>query len=336
MTRAAVLAGLGAWAPPRVVTNDEVGSRIAETDEWIRTRTGIGARRVAAPGMSTREIAVKAGTRALRSSNLATVDYLVLATTTPDQIIPATAPSVATEMGLTGVAAFDLNAACAGFVYGLAVATGLITSGVTDSVLLIAVDVLSTITNPNDRMTAALFGDGAGAVVLRAGEQGEPGAFAGFDLHSAGEHADLIKVPAGIRTYSMPDAVAEENDRYISMAGKEVFLAAVANMSSSSRTALARAGQAIGDVDRVVGHQANIRILHALAKQLDLPQDRLVTNIERFGNTSAASIPLALVDGVTSGALHPGHLVLLTAFGAGFTWGATTVRWPDLAVEPVD
>ncbi|PKW17971.1 beta-ketoacyl-ACP synthase III [Saccharopolyspora spinosa] len=336
MTRTAVLAGLGAWAPPRVVTNDEVASRIAETDEWIRTRTGIGARRVAAPEMSTRDIAVQAGTRALRSSKLTTVDHLVLATTTPDQVIPATAPSVATEMGLTGVAAFDLNAACAGFVYGLGVATGLITSGVADSVLLIAVDVLSTITNPNDRMTAPLFGDGAGAVVLRAGEQGEPGVFAGFDLHSSGEHADLINVPAGIRTYSMPDAVAEETDRYIYMAGKEVFLAAVANMSSSSRTALARAGHVIGDVDRVVGHQANIRILHAVAKQLDLPQDRLVTNIERFGNTSAASIPLALVDGVTSGALQPGHLVLMTAFGAGFTWGSTTVRWPDLAVEPVD
>lgn len=320
MTRAAVLAGLGAWAPSHEVSNDEVARLIGRDDEWIRARTGIRSRRRVTPGTSTGSLAVAAGRRALRSAGVDTVDHVVLATMTPDRIIPATAPAIASALGLSAPA-FDLNAACTGFVYGLAVASSLIMANTAERVLLIGADTASSITEPTDPMTAPLFADGAGAVVLRAGHSEELGALYPFDLHSAGEHAELLK--------------AEHGDCMV-MQGREVFMSAVQNMATSSAAAVETAGYALPDVDRVIGHQANIRILHAIADQLGLPLERLVTNIERFGNTSAASIPLAMTEGVTTSQLHPGELVLLTAFGAGFTWGSTTLRWPDLAVEKVD
>lgn len=320
MTHAAVLAGLGAWAPPDGVPNNEVAGLIGRDDDWILARTGIESRRRAAPGTSTGTLAVTAGRRALRSAGVSTVDHVILATTTPDRIMPATAPAIASELGISAPA-FDLNAACSGFVYGLAIASSLIVASTAESVLLIGADTLSSITDPTDPMTAPLFADGAGAVVLRAGHAEELGALHAFDLHSEGEHADLLK--------------AERGDRVV-MHGRQVFMSAVQNMAASSAAAVDAAGYALPDVDRVVGHQANIRILHAIADQLGLSADRLVTNIERFGNTAAASVPLAMVDGITTSRLHPGELVLITAFGAGFTWGSTTLRWPDLAVEKVD
>jgi len=320
LTRAAVLAGLGAWAPPHEVSNDEVAALIGRDDEWIRARTGIGSRRRAIPGTSTGTLAVAAGRRALRSAGVSTVDHVVLATTTPDRITPATAPAIASALGLSAPA-FDLNAACTGFVYGLAVASSLIMARAAESVLLIGADTLSSITDPTDPMTAPLLADGAGAVILRAGHAKELGALHTFDLHSEGEHLGLLK--------------AEHGDRVV-MQGRQVFMSAVQNMTASSAAAVEAAGYALSDLDRVIGHQANIRILHAIADQLGLPPDRLVTNIERFGNTSAASIPLAMADGVTANQLHPGELVLVTAFGAGFTWGSTTLRWPELAVENVN
>ncbi|SFR28701.1 3-oxoacyl-(acyl-carrier-protein) synthase III [Lentzea waywayandensis] len=190
-----------------------------------------------------------------------------------------------------------------------------------ESVLLIGADTLSSITDPTDPMTAPLLADGAGAVVLRAGHAEELGALHAFDLHSEGEHLGLLKA---------------EHGESVVMQGRQVFMSAVQNMAASSAAAVEAAGYALSSLDRVIGHQANIRILQAIADQLGLPPDRLVTNIERFGNTSAASIPLAMADGVTASQLHPGELVLVTAFGAGFTWGSTTLRWPELAVEKVD
>lgn len=323
----AVLAGLGGWLPPRVVDNDELSTRLDTSDEWIRTRTGIRRRHVVDPGMSTVDMAVEAGARALRSAGSDEVDAVVLATATPDQLCPASAPQVASRLGLGNVAAFDVNAVCSGFVYALATAAGLVSGGVARRVLLIGADAFTTLLDPDDRTTVPIFGDGAGAVVLRAGTPGELGAVGPFDLHSDGDHADLLIVPAGGSRQKTSDNPA---DHFFSMRGPAVFRQATARMAESSRTVLDKAGWTVGEVDRFIGHQANIRILQATAKHLGLPADSLVVNIEHTGNTSAASIPLAMVDAARDGTVRAGDRVLLSAFGAGLTWGSAVLRWPDV------
>ena len=323
---AAVLAGLGSWLPAKVLDNHEIASRLDTTDEWIRTRTGISERRVAGPGESTVDLAVGAGRRALASFG-GDVDAVVLATSTPDQPCPASAPQVAARLGLGTAPAFDVNAVCSGFVYALATSAGLIAGGLASRVLVIGADVFTSLVDPDDRTTVPIFGDGAGAVVLRAGDADEPGALGPFDLHSEGDLAELLWVEAGGARRRRSD---DPGDYYLAMQGTTVFRHACARMAESSRAVLARAGWMVGDVDRFVGHQANIRILQAAAKQLGLPSDAVVANIDRVGNTSAASIPLALADAVADGTLVPGHRVLLSAFGAGLTWGSTVLRWPDL------
>lgn len=339
MSRQAVLAGLGGWLPPRVVDNHELAQRIDTSDEWIRNRTGIGARRVLEPGTATVDMAVAAGRRALRSASLDpadggdTVDAVVLATATPDQQCPASAPQVASALGLGTAAAFDVNAVCTGFVYALATAAGLISGSVSQRVLVIGADAFTTLVGPTDRSTLPIFGDGAGAMVLRAGESGEQGALGPFDLHSDGEYADLLIVPAG----GSKQRVSEnQSDYYLSMRGPAVFRQASARMSESARTVLDEAGWAVADVDRFVGHQANIRILNSVAKNLGMASDSLVVNIDKVGNTSAASIPLALVDACAEQSVISGDRVLLSAFGAGLSWGSTLLRWPEITVTAVD
>lgn len=327
MGPSAVLAGLGAWLPPRVVDNDELAQRLDTSDEWITTRTGIRSRHVADPDISTVDMAVRAGGSALRSAGSEVVDALVLATTTPDYLCPASAPQVAAELGLSGIAAMDVNAVCSGFVYALATAAGLIAGGIAGRVLVIGADTFSRLCDPQDRTTVPIFGDGAGAVVLRAGRPEERGALGPFDLHSAGEHADLLLVPAG---GAKQRSSADPQAHFVTMQGPAVFRHACARLTESIRDLLDRARLSVTDVDRLVGHQANIRILRATAKQLQLPEDRLVVNIDHTGNTSAASIPLALADACADGSLHAGHRVLLTAFGAGLTWGSTLLTWPEL------
>ncbi|WP_051116510.1 beta-ketoacyl-ACP synthase III [Amycolatopsis nigrescens] len=327
---AAVLAGVGGWLPPRVVDNHELSQRLDTSDEWIRTRTGIRQRHIAAPGESTVDMAVRAGGRAIRSAGMTEVDALVLATATPDQVCPGSAPQVASGLGLGGIFALDVNAVCSGFVYALATAAGLIATGVAGRVLVIGSDTFSTLVHPDDRSTVPIFGDGAGAVVLRAGEPDEPGALGPFDLHSEGELADLLVVPAG---GSKQRTSADPHDYFLSMQGTRVFRLANARMAESTRAVLDQAGLSVHEVDRFVGHQANVRILQAVAKQLGLPPERLVVNIERTGNTSAASIPLALADACCDGSLRSGHLVVLSAFGAGLTWGSTVLRWPDIKLS---
>ncbi|HVW41917.1 MAG TPA: beta-ketoacyl-ACP synthase III [Amycolatopsis sp.] len=323
----AVLAGLGAWLPPRVVDNDELSRRLDTSDEWIRTRTGIRERRIADADVSTVDMAVHAGGNALRSADSDRVDALVLATSTPDQLCPASAPQVASALGMTGIAAFDVGAVCSGFVYALATAAGLIATGTAERVLVIGSDAFSRLCDPADRGTIPIFGDGAGAVVLRAGDDDEPGALGPFDLHSAGEHADLLIVPAGGAKQRFSE---EPHDYYVTMQGTAIFRHACARMAESARTLLDEAGLEVGEVDHFVGHQANIRILKGAAKQLGLPEDRVVANIGAVGNTSAASIPLALADACDDGAIRMGHLVVMTAFGAGLTWGSTLLTWPDV------
>jgi 3-oxoacyl-[acyl-carrier-protein] synthase-3 len=324
---AAVLSGLGAWLPPRVVDNFELSEHLDTSDEWIRARTGIAERRVAAPGKSTVDMAVEAGRRALASAELESVDFVLLATSTPDQPCPGSAPQVATALGLNGVAALDVNAVCSGFVYALATGAGLIAAGVARSVLVIGSDTFTTLVDPTDRGTVPIFGDGAGAVVLRAGRADELGALGPFDLHSEGELAELLWVEAGGAKHRIS---ADKSDYFLAMQGTAVFRHACARMAESSRAVLGKAGWTVSDVDRFVGHQANIRILQTVAKNLGLPVDAVVSNIEKTGNTSAASIPLALADAVADGSLLAGHRVLLSAFGAGLTWGSAVLRWPDV------
>ncbi|MFE9372990.1 beta-ketoacyl-ACP synthase III [Streptomyces sp. NPDC006711] len=328
--RAAILCGLAGWLPPRVVTNQELSQRLDTTDTWIRSRTGISRRHFAEPGQATSDLAAEAGRRALRSAGVDTVDAVVVATTTPDRSCPATAPLVADRLGLTGAAAFDISAVCTGFVYGLATAAGLIAARVAERVLLIGADTYSTIVDPDDRTNAIIFGDGAGAVVLRAGHADEPGAVGHFDLGSDGAGEELIMVAAGGSRQRSASAPAAAQDHYFSMRGKEVFRHAVTRMTASARTTLTLADSKADDIDHLVPHQANLRILRAVAEDLGLPPQRLVTNVESVGNTGAASIPLALADAAAKHTIHAGERVLLTAFGGGLTWGSCLLTWPAL------
>ncbi|GGV08793.1 3-oxoacyl-[acyl-carrier-protein] synthase 3 [Streptomyces spectabilis] len=326
---AAVVCGIGAWVPPRVVTNAELARRLDTSDDWIRTRTGIRRRHVVAPGVSTGDLALQAGRRALESAGGAPVEAVVLATTTPDRPCPATAPEVASRLGLGGVPAFDVAAVCTGFVYALATASGLIAAGLARRVLVIGADAFSTIVDPHDRTTTAIFGDGAGAVVLRSGDPAEPGALGPFDLGSDGGLADLITVEAGGSRQRSTGRTAPAPDHYFRMDGKSVFRQAVLRMTESAQRVLDRAGLRIDEVDRFVGHQANARLLDAVAARLGLLPEHVVRHIDRVGNTAAASVPLALADAAHRGVVRPGHRVLLTAFGGGLTWGSAVLRWPD-------
>ena len=333
MTRAAVIAGIGADLPPRVVSNDELAQRLDTSDQWIRTRTGIGQRYVVGPGMSTGTLATKAGLRAMKSAGIGSADMVVLATTTPDRLCPATAPTVAARMGMAGVPAYDVSAVCSGFLYALQSAAASIAAGFAERIVVIAAEAFSTILDPADRTTVAIFGDGAGAMVLRAGEADEEGALLGFDLGSDGGLADLITVRAGGSEQRATGRPADEADTYFRMEGKSVFVNAVRRMTESSSAVLAKTGWAVEEVDRFVGHQANKRIIHAVAEQLGVDPAKAVLNIERVGNTAAASIPLALADGAADGTLRRGDKVLLTAFGGGATWGSATLRWPGLGTD---
>ncbi|MCX4832031.1 ketoacyl-ACP synthase III [Streptomyces sp. NBC_01016] len=335
---AAVLCGLGTWLPPQAVTNDDLARELDTSDDWIRSRTGIGTRFVAAPTVATSDLAVEAGRRALKSAGRDAVDGVVLATTTPDRPCPATAPLVAARLGLGTVAAFDVGAVCTGFLYALATGAGLIAAGTVGSVLVIGADTYSRILDPADRSTRAIFGDGAGAVVLRSGGATEPGALGSAVLGSDGTGSELITVRSGgsreplqmSGTSGMGTGTGGPADPYFRMAGKAVFRSAVERMADAALTAARRAGWTTDDIDRLVAHQANLRILHAVADRMRLPRHRCPVHLDQVGNTAAASIPLALAHAVATGTLAPGHRTVLTAFGGGLTWGSCTLRWPAL------
>ncbi|MEU8629711.1 beta-ketoacyl-ACP synthase III [Streptomyces sp. NPDC048669] len=325
--RAAVLAGIGSWIPPDILTNAQLASRLDTSDEWIRSRTGIESRRRVTAGMSTSDLAVEAGRRALKSSGSDAADAVVLATSTPDELCPATAPSVASRLGLGQVAAFDVSAVCAGFVYGLGTAAGLIAADIAERVLLIGAEAFTSLIDPDDRTTAAIFGDGAGAVVLRAGRPDEPGAITSLVLGSDGSGSELLYVPAGGARRRVP---TEGVPRFLQLQGREIFRHAVRNMASSCREATARAGWELSDVDRLVAHQANARITTALGGTLGIPPEKTASNIAHVGNTAAASVPVLLDEDNAGNALTPGQRVLITAFGGGLAWGAATLVWPSL------
>ncbi len=312
----AVICGLGYWLPPLVVTNADLCARLDTTEEWIRTRTGIRTRRVA-EGLTTADLATEAGARALKSAGDPEVQALILATTTPDRACPATAPEVASRLGLTGIAGFDVAAVCTGFLYALATATGFIAAGHANGVLVVAAERFTSLLDPLDRATVPIFGDGAGATVLRRGTSVQ-GAVGQIVLGSDGGDRNLICVENG----------------YFRMEGRAVFRQAVERMAQAARAAAQRAGWDLAEVDRLVVHQANARLAAAVASDLGIEPDKHLQNISEVGNTAAASIPILLAQAAASGALAPGHRVLIAAFGGGLTWGATTVIWPELEMVP--
>ncbi len=319
-----VVTGCGAHLPERIVTNDELARSVDTSDEWIFARTGIRERRIAAEDEKTSGLGAAAAEAALQSAGTAAedIDLIVLATTTPDETFPATATQVQALIGATKAVAFDVQAVCSGFIFGLAVADSFIQTGRAETALVIGAETFSRIVDWQDRDTCVLFGDGAGAVVLRASNGAGTGADRGIlstHLHSDGRLHDLLYTDGGP---SSTQTVGQ-----VRMVGKEVFRHAVANLASVLQEALTANGLETEDIDWLVPHQANKRILDSTARKLGLPPEKMVVTIERHANTSAASIPLALAEATSDGRIKPGDVVILEAMGGGFTWASSVVRW---------
>jgi 3-oxoacyl-[acyl-carrier-protein] synthase III len=326
----AEIAGLGIAVPARVVTNAEFEATLETTDQWIVERTGIRERRYAGPDDSVASLSRDAALRAMERAGVtaADLDSIVLGTASPDRLLPSTACDLQALLGAERAAAFDISAACPGFLYALTVSEGLIASGQSDVSLVIGAEKLTAITDMTDRSTAILFGDAAGAAVIRrtAGGDGARGILSTF-IKSDGRLGDLLYRPGGGGDAPLSEEVLAARSQFIRMAGREVFKSAVLTMSEACDQALARAGVTADQIDLLVPHQANIRIIEATAKHAGMPMDRVMVNVDRYGNTSSASIPLAIDQAVEEGRIHPGSLLLLVSFGAGFTWASAVVRW---------
>jgi 3-oxoacyl-[acyl-carrier-protein] synthase-3 len=314
------ITGLGCYVPDRVVTNDELAQHVDTSDEWIMERTGIRERRMAAPEQALSDLALPAARAALEDAGLdgADIDLLIVATVTPDFAFPSTAALLADQLGARAAGAYDLSAGCTGFMYGVAQAYGMLASGLARRALVVGGDVLSKILDWTDRSTLVLFGDGAGAVVLEpVPERG----FLGFELGADGGGGENLWLPgSGSRAFDDPD-------KYVKMNGREVFKFATRVLVQSAEALLEQCGTSIDDVDVYVPHQANVRIIDHATRKLGVPSERVVVNVDRYGNTSSGSIPLALADAAADGRLRPGTLVLMTGMGAGLTWGSALIRW---------
>jgi 3-oxoacyl-[acyl-carrier-protein] synthase III len=323
----ALITGWGMYAPSRVLTNEDLSKMVDTSDDWIVTRTGIRERRIAADDETTTTLSVNASRDALAVAGLdaADLDLVIVATCSPDYPLPATAVLVATELGARHAAGFDMQAACSGFVYGLATATSFIRSGMYRNVLLVGVEVLSRFVDWTDRSTCVLFGDGAGAIVLQASDQ--PGGLLGMDLYSDGAGFEGIIVPAGGSACPAGPSTVEGRQHFIRMAGGEVYKHATRQLAESSLAALRSAGMTVDEVDQFLFHQANLRIIKSVGASLHLDPERVYLNIEKYGNTSAASVPMAMVEAIAEGRIKPGDRLLMAAFGAGYTAGAAVVEW---------
>ena len=320
------ITGIGSQAPQRVMTNDELAQMVDTSDEWIVERTGIRERRVAAPDEAMSDLALPASLEALGQAgvNAADLDLIVVATVTPDMFFPSTGAILADRLGATDAAAYDLSAGCTGFVYAVVQAHGMVASGLADNALVVGGDVLSRIVDWEDRSTCVLFGDGAGAVVL---ERVPEGGFLGFELGADGSGGPQLYMPAGgSRQPASAESVAARQ-HFAKMNGREVFKFATRVLVDSAEKVLHECDVAVGDVDVYVPHQANVRIIEHARKKLGIPEDRTVVNVDRFGNTSSGSIPLALADAKADGRLVPGEMVLMTGMGAGLTWGSALLEW---------
>jgi 3-oxoacyl-[acyl-carrier-protein] synthase III len=327
MTTNALITGWGMYAPSRVMTNDELATLVDTSDEWIVSRTGIRERRIAADGETTTMLSVNAARDALAVAGLdpAELDLVIVATCTPDYPLPATSVLVATELGATRAAGFDLQAACSGFLYGIASGTSFVRSGMYRNVLVIGVEILSRFLDWSDRSTCVLFGDGAGAVLLQASDQ--PGGMLGVDLFSDGAGCQAIIVPGGGSINPASHETVDARQHTIRMLGSDVYKYATRQMGESALAALRQAGLTVDDIDQFVFHQANLRIINSVQKQFGIPDAKTFVNIEKYGNTSAASVPMALVEAVASGRVKQGDRVLMVAFGAGYTAGGAVIEW---------
>jgi 3-oxoacyl-[acyl-carrier-protein] synthase III len=324
----AELASVGTAVPPGVLTNHDLTRTLDTSDEWIVERTGIRERRIAKPEQSVAMLSREASEIALERAGIGPTDLdaIVLATASPDRLLPSTACDLQALLGADNAAAFDVSAACPGYIYAITVGEGLIASGQSRTVLVIGAEKLSTITDFQDRSTAILFGDGAGASVLRRSSQPGRGLLSTY-LKSDGRLAPLLYRPGGGSSDPISEKVVCERSHYMKMAGREVFKAAVRAMAEACDEALTRAGVTADQIDLLIPHQANLRIIDATAKHAGIPMSKVMVNLDRYGNTSSASIPLALDQALAEGRVGPGSLVLLVAFGAGFTWGSAVVRW---------
>ncbi len=327
MTTHAHIVGWGKYVPQQVLTNDDLSRMVDTSDEWIRTRTGIRERRLVEEGETTASMSITAAQEALEVAGLnpTQLDLIIIATATPDYLLPATACLVQDALGATHAAAFDLAAGCSGFVYGLSIAAHLLAAGVYQTALVIGAETLSRITNWNDRATCVLFGDGAGAVVLQAGEN--QGGVLATVLGADGSGGDLLRLPAGGSRDPATHQTVAEGLHFIHMKGREVFRFAVKVMPAATREVLEKAGLTLADIDLLIPHQANQRIIESAVRSLELPPEIVYSNMERYGNTSAASIPIALSEAVEEGRIQPGDLLVCVGFGSGLTWGAAAIRW---------
>jgi 3-oxoacyl-[acyl-carrier-protein] synthase III len=324
--------GTGSYVPERVLTNDDLSKIVETSDEWITTRTGIKERRIAAEGENTSDMASEAARRALASAGItaADVDLIIVATVTPDMFFPSTACIVQKKLEAWNAVAFDISAACSGFLYALQTARNFINTGNRKTALIIGAEKLSSLINWTDRNTCVLFGDGAGAVVVRHKEEGDenpPGRILSAVMGSDGSLTDLLKVPGGASALPVTPENVDQRLNTIHMEGRETFKHAVTRMCQASEQALNMAGLEAKDVNMVIPHQANLRIISAIATRLDIPEERIFVNLQKYGNTSAATIPVALDEASRSGAIKRGDNVLLVAFGGGFTWASTMLTW---------
>lgn len=325
MTRYSRIAGTGSYLPPRRLTNAELAAELATrgvetSDEWIVERTGIRARHFAAPDVTSSDLGVEAAKNALQAAGLqaSDIDLIIVATSTPDMVFPSAACILQNKLGIAGCAAFDVQAVCSGFVYALTVADAMIRTGSASKALVIGAEVFSRILDFSDRTTCVLFGDGAGAVVLEASET--PGILAS-DLHADGKHVGILCVPGNVSGGQIL------GDPLLKMDGQAVFKLAVGVLESAARATLAKANLTDADIDWLIPHQANIRIMQSTAKKLKMPLEKLIVTVDQHGNTSAASIPLALDSAVRSGKIQKGDTLMLEGVGGGFTWGAVLLKY---------
>jgi 3-oxoacyl-[acyl-carrier-protein] synthase III len=329
---ATTIVGLGRCVPGRVVPNAELAGTVATTDAWIESHTGIRERRIADAGTATSDLAYGAAQEALSAAGLAPkdVDLIVIGTTTPDMVFPNVACLLQQRLGTRTIGCLDVSAACSSFMYALSVAHGAVVSGQAETVLVVGAETLSRITNWQDRSTCILFGDAAGAAVVRPAREGY--GFLSFVLGGDGASGgEVLYLPAGGSRHPASRETVERNEHTIRMAGPEVYKFAVRAIPEAARQAIAKAGLAAGDVNFVIPHQANLRIIQSAAHRLHVPLEKFYVNVQHYGNTSAASVPVALYEAVASGRVREGDVGVMVAFGAGYTWGACAIRWGGAA-----
>lgn len=325
--RNAKIAALGAYVPPMKLTNQDLEKMVDTSDEWIMERTGIRERRIAGKNIASSDMAIEAAWSCLRCAEVQPeeIELIIVATATPDHLLPATACLVQQAIGAINAAAFDMEVGCTGFVYALVTASQFVAAGSYDNVLVIGAETLSRFVDWSDRSTCCLFGDGAGAALVTPAEEGD--GIIGFILGSEGKGADLLQIPGGgSKLPSSPNSLSNK-EQFIHMDGRAVFRFAVKIMESAVNEVLDKVGMTVEDLDVLVPHQANLRIIESASARLGVPLEKFYMNIERYGNTSSASVPIALWEAVSQGRIRKGNVVALVAFGAGLTWGSVIIRW---------